>query len=95
MKIAMLGSLGNINSYVIPELIKLGHEVTVVTSTDKRVSQIEALGAIPAVGTMTDITFLTKVFTGMDAVYLMISGAGAGIDLNHNIQRSNYRCKCS
>ncbi|EOH80674.1 MULTISPECIES: SDR family oxidoreductase [Enterococcus] len=87
MKIAMLGSLGNINSYVIPELIKLGHEVTVVTSTDKRVSQIEALGAIPAVGTMTDITFLTEIFTGMDVVYLMISGAGAGVDLNREMQR--------
>ncbi|BBM18750.1 short-chain dehydrogenase [Enterococcus avium] len=87
MKIAMLGSLGNINSYVIPELIKLGHEVTVVTSTDKRVSQIETLGAIPAVGTMTDITFLTEIFTGMDVVYLMISGAGTGIDLNREMQR--------
>lgn len=86
MKIAMLGSLGNINRYVIPELINQGHDVTVVTSSDKRVSLIEELGAIPAVGTMADVDFLTETFTGKEVVYLMISGTGAGLDLNQEMQ---------
>lgn len=82
MKIAMLGSVGNINRHVIPELVKANHQVTVVTSSEKRVSQIEALGAHAAVGTMTDVDFLTKTFTGQDTIYLMISGSGTGTDLN-------------
>ncbi|GEN94552.1 SDR family oxidoreductase [Pediococcus ethanolidurans] len=74
MKITLLGSLGHINQYVIPALIKAGHEVTVITHSDKRVDQIKKLGAIPAVGSMDDESFLTKQFTGDDVVYLMLSG---------------------
>lgn len=74
MKITLLGSLGNINRLVIPRLIADGHEVTVVTSRQERATAITALGATPAVGTMTDLAFLTTQFTGRDVVYLMISG---------------------
>lgn len=87
MKILMLGSLGTINRYVIPELIKQGHEVTVVTSSNLRAPKIRELGAIPAVGTMTDEDFLTKTFIGKEVVYLMISGTGAGVDLNQEMQK--------
>lgn len=75
MKLTLLGSLGNINRIVIPQLIRDGHEVTVVTSNPDRQAAIRALGAIPAVGTMTDETFLTQQFIGRDMVYLMISGS--------------------
>lgn len=87
MKIAMLGSIGNINRLVIPELIEAHHEVTVVTSNDKRVGQIEAMGAQAVVGTMTDLQFLTQTFKGQDAVYLMISGTGTGTDLNASMTK--------
>ena len=74
MKITLLGSLGHINSYVIPELVKQGHDVTVVSHSDKRSVEIKALGAKPAIGSMDDVDFLTETFTGADEVYLMISG---------------------
>lgn len=75
MKIAMLGSVGNINSRVIPRLVADGHQVTVITSNPARSAIINDLGAIPAVGDMMDADFLTTTFTGQDTVYLMISGS--------------------
>ncbi|BAP86327.1 short-chain dehydrogenase [Paucilactobacillus hokkaidonensis JCM 18461] len=74
MKITLLGSVGNINRYVIPALVSAGHTVTVVTHSDKRTAAIKQLGAIPAVGSMTDESFLTDQFTGADVIYLMLSG---------------------
>lgn len=79
MKIAMLGSLGNINRLVIPRLVELGHDVTVVTTSVERRAAIERMGAHAAVGTMQDVDFLTTTFTGQDVVYLMLSG-GVGDD---------------
>lgn len=75
MKITMLGSLGNVNRLVIPQLIRDGHEVTVISTSPHRQAAIEALGAHAAIGTMTDAAFLTTAFRGADVVYLMLSGA--------------------
>lgn len=75
MKITLLGSLGNINRIVVPRLIADGHDVTVISSSKKRIAAIEALGAHAAVGDMSDVTFLTEQFAGRDVVYLMISGS--------------------
>ncbi|MCG0658927.1 hypothetical protein IMAU70004_01571 [Lactiplantibacillus plantarum] len=36
MKIAMLGSLGNINRIVVPKLVQAGHDVTVISTSPKR-----------------------------------------------------------
>ena len=72
MKIVVTGSLGNISKPLIIELIKLGHEVTVISRFFERKTEIETLGAIPAVGKIEDVTFLTKTFAGNDAVYCML-----------------------
>lgn len=80
MKITLLGSLGHINSYVIPELINQGHEVTVVSHSSKRQAEIESMGAKAAIGSMQDADFLTQAFTGADEVYLMLSGVNQGQD---------------
>ncbi|RRK10211.1 short-chain dehydrogenase [Lactiplantibacillus garii] len=79
MKIAMLGSLGNINRLVLPRLVAAGHAVTVVTTNSQRRAAIEARGARAAVGTMQDEAFLAHTFSGQDVVYLMLSG-GVGDD---------------
>ncbi|MFC4653272.1 NAD(P)H-binding protein [Lactococcus nasutitermitis] len=81
MKITLLGSIGNINTHTIPRLVADGHEVTVITSNENHISQIEALGARAAVGSMTDNNFLTQTFMGQDTVYLMISGTPSGEDM--------------
>ena len=79
MKIAMLGSLGNINRIVVPKLVQAGHDVTVISTSPKRQASIEAVGAHVAIGTMTDVDFLSTTFNGKDVVYLMLSG-GIGDD---------------
>jgi len=78
MNIAITGSLGNIGKPLTKLLVARGHRVTVISSKPERISAIEALGAIPAIGSIQDVEFLTKTFTGADAVYLMEAWEGIG-----------------
>ncbi|MFC6170434.1 NmrA family NAD(P)-binding protein [Loigolactobacillus jiayinensis] len=75
MQITLLGSVGHINHFLIPMLVNAGHHLTVVTHSAKRVPEIEQLGATAAIGSMSDVNFLTTVFTGANAIYLMLSGS--------------------
>jgi uncharacterized protein YbjT (DUF2867 family) len=71
MNIVLTGSLGHISKPLTQILIEKGHTVTVISSKAERQKEIEALGAKAAIGTMQDLDFLTKSFTGADIVYLM------------------------
>jgi uncharacterized protein YbjT (DUF2867 family) len=71
MKIVVTGSLGNISQPLTKQLVDNGHSVVVVSRNPERQAAIEALGAIPAIGSMEDVEILTKTFTGADAVYVM------------------------
>jgi len=72
MKYVITGSLGHIGKPLSEALISAGNDVTVITSKPEHVSKIEALGAKAAVGFVDDVGFLTKTFTGADAVYTMV-----------------------
>lgn len=72
MKITITGSLGNIGQRLTQQLTAKGHRVTVVSHTPARAADITALGALPAIGQLTDPAFLQHAFTGADAVYTMI-----------------------
>ncbi len=72
MKIIVTGSLGHISKPLTERLLKSGHEVTVISSKPERKAAIEALGANAAVGSIDDVSFLSKVFTDADAVYTMM-----------------------
>lgn len=71
MKIILTGSLGNISKPLAKELIRKGHQVTVISSSADRQAEIESLGAGAAIGRLRDVQFLTRTFTGADIVYLM------------------------
>ena len=71
MKITLTGSLGNISKPLAQILISAGHQVTIISSSADKVKAIEDLGATAAIGSVDDIDFLTKAFTGADAIYLM------------------------
>ncbi len=71
MKITVTGSLGNIGKNLVTNLVAAGQTVTVVTSNENRKSDIEALGATAIVGSVSHAGFLTKAFTGADAVFAM------------------------
>ncbi len=72
MKIVLTGSLGNISKPLTAELVEKGHSVTVISSNPEKQSAIEALGATAAIGSITDVAFLTETFTGADGVYCMV-----------------------
>ena len=72
MKYVVTGSLGNISKPLAERLIAAGHSVTVISSKADKTAQIESLGAKAAIGSVEDISFLTKTFTGSDAVYAMV-----------------------
>jgi uncharacterized protein YbjT (DUF2867 family) len=71
MNIVLTGSLGHISKPLAETLIAKGHSVTVISSKAERQKDIEALGAKAAIGTMQDVDFLTRTFSGADIVYLM------------------------
>jgi len=72
MKFVVTGSLGNISKPLTEKLVAAGHSVIVISSKAEKVAPIEALGAKAAVGSVEDVAFLTKTFTGADAVYTMV-----------------------
>lgn len=72
MKIVITGSLGHISKPLTQELVKKGHAVTVISSKPEKQIDIEALGALAAIGRIEDVDFLTTTFTGADAVYTML-----------------------
>ena len=75
MKVVVTGSLGHISQPLTQELVQKGHTVTVISSKSEKQAAIEALGATAAIGSLEDVDFLTKTFTGADAVYTMVPPA--------------------
>lgn len=71
MKITIAGSLGNVGKSLATQLLADGHDVTVISSNSDRKADIEALGAIAAIGSVTDETFLNKALQNADAVFAM------------------------
>jgi uncharacterized protein YbjT (DUF2867 family) len=71
MKITITGSLGHISKPLAQELVQKGHAVTVISSNPGRRGEIEALGAVAAIGKVEDVQFLASAFSGADAVYCM------------------------
>lgn len=72
MKYILTGSTGNITKPLAETLIAANHEVVIISSNESKKSEIEALGAKAAIGSLLDASFLTQTFSGADAVYLMI-----------------------
>jgi uncharacterized protein YbjT (DUF2867 family) len=72
MKVIVTGSLGNISKPLTKELVQKGHHVTVISSNEQKQTDIEALGATAAIGSLEDVDFLVSTFIGADAVYCMV-----------------------
>jgi uncharacterized protein YbjT (DUF2867 family) len=72
MKATVTGSLGNIGKPLSKELVEKGHTVTVISSNPEKQKDIEATGAIAAIGSLEDVDFLASTFTGADAVFAMV-----------------------
>ncbi|MGF6849949.1 NAD(P)H dehydrogenase (quinone) [Chitinophaga sp. W3I9] len=92
MKIIVTGSLGNISLPLTEILIAQGHAVTVISSDIQKRAAIEKTGATPAIGSISDVRFLTDTFTGADAVYAMIPLSFTEPDMGAYLRRisQNY-----
>lgn len=92
MKIIVTGSLGNISKPLATTLVAHGHQVTVVSSDQQKQAAIKALGAVPAIGSISDVRFLTDTFKDADAVYAMIPLSITEPDLGDYLRRmaQNY-----
>ncbi|MFP9098421.1 NAD(P)H-binding protein [Flavobacterium sp. RHBU_24] len=87
MKIIVTGSLGNISKPLTQELVKNGHQVTVVSSKPEKEKAIQALGATAAIGSLEDAGFLVTTFAGADVVYSMVPPANY---FNHSLDFLEY-----
>jgi uncharacterized protein YbjT (DUF2867 family) len=85
MKITTAGSLGNVSNPLVKKLIAAGHEVTVITSNPDKRNAIEELGAIAAVGSVSNADFLTTAFNDADAVYTMMPPSIGSTNMIQNI----------
>ncbi|MGN7787552.1 NmrA family NAD(P)-binding protein [Niabella sp. 22666] len=72
MKIIITGSLGHISKPLTQELVAKGHTLRVISSNPQKQEAIRNLGAEATIGSLSDTDFLTRTFTGADAVYCMI-----------------------
>jgi nucleoside-diphosphate-sugar epimerase len=71
-KYVITGSIGHISKPIVEGLIKAGNEVTVITSSTDRVSEIEKLRAKALVGKVQELAFVKNAFKGADVIYTMI-----------------------
>src|SRR6202035_1109305 len=55
MHVLVTGGTGHIGSYIIPELIAAGHEVTGLARSDKSAAAVSALGAKVRRGDISDL----------------------------------------
>lgn len=91
MKIIVTGSLGNISKPLTKILVSKGHNVTVISSDPEKQTALERLGATAAIGSIADADFLTRTFSGADAVYAMIPLSFTEPDLGEYLRRT-ARC---
>ncbi|CAN5121026.1 SDR family oxidoreductase [soil metagenome] len=68
MRVFVTGGTGHSGSYVIPELIAAGHEVTALARSDSAAAAVSALGAIVRRGDLQDLDGLMQAAADSDGV---------------------------
>ncbi|RTL58674.1 MAG: NAD-dependent epimerase/dehydratase family protein [Sphingobacteriales bacterium] len=72
MKYVITGGAGNISKPLTLALLKAGHDVIVIGRNAEHLKELTNAGAKAAIGSVDDVSFLTHVFAGADAVYTMV-----------------------
>ena len=72
MKYVITGGAGHISKPIVERLLSEGHEVTVIGRNAANLKELANKGAKPAIGSVEDVQFLSKVFQGADGVYTMV-----------------------
>ena len=69
---AIMGATGNVGGKVADELLRRGEKVRVIARSEEKLKLFRDRGAEIAGGDAADTGFLTKAFTGADAVFTII-----------------------
>jgi uncharacterized protein YbjT (DUF2867 family) len=72
MKYIITGGAGHISKPLTLQLLKAGHDVTVIGRNAANLTELTEAGAKAAIGSLNDAAFITATFTGADAVYVMV-----------------------
>ncbi len=72
MKYIITGGAGHISKPLTLQLLKAGHDVTVIGRSAANLTELTEAGAKAAIGSLNDVEFITATFTGADAVYAMV-----------------------
>ena len=72
MKYVITGAAGNISKPLAEKLLNAGHDVTVISRSAENIKSLTDQGAKAAIGSVDDVEFLKKTFSGADAVYTMV-----------------------
>src|SRR5712675_3405398 len=68
MRVFVTGGTGHTGSYIIPELIAAGHEVTGLARSDESAAAVSALGAKVRRGDLADLDVLKAAAAESDGV---------------------------
>ena len=85
MKYVITGGAGNISKPLVLQLLKAGHEVTIIGRNAANLAELTNAGAKAAIGSVEDAAFLTTIFTGADAVYTMVPPVHSASDWKAHI----------
>lgn len=80
MKYTLTGGAGNITKPLALALLQAGHTVTVIGRDAAKLKELTQAGAIAAIGSVEDVSFLTAAFSGADALYTMVPPTHAATD---------------
>ena len=92
MKYVITGGAGHISKPLTEQLLKAGHQVTVIGRNAQNLKELTDTGAKAAIGSVEDVPFLIKAFAGADAVYTMVPPNFAAPDIKAYIAQvgKNY-----
>ena len=71
MRYCITGAAGNISKPLALHLLKTDHHVRVIGRNHNHLKELEDAGAETAIGSVEDVSFLKRSFSGVDAVYTM------------------------
>ena len=70
--ITITGATGQTGSKIANLLLEKGKKIRVIGRSEEKLAWLKEKGAETAVGDQGDVSFLTKAFSGSDAVYVLI-----------------------
>lgn len=70
--ISIMGATGHTGREIARRLLEAGEQVRVLGRSAPRLAELERAGGVPFVGDAADPAFLTRAFSGADAVYALV-----------------------